>query len=104
MALEQRKKKTYYYYKQRINGRVVTTYIKDPARIAALTQQRVQRAQQKRDQAANSRALRERVEQIESPFAELDLFVSALTRASLLLRGCRTHKGQWRHKRVQTNS
>jgi len=98
MALEPRYKKTFYYHKQRINGRVTSTYVQDPARIAALTQ----RARQKQINHANFRADRERIQQLETRFNELDLLVTTLTRASLLVRGCYTHKGQWRRKNAQT--
>lgn len=102
MALEPRKNKTFYYHKQRVNGHVVSTYIRDPARIAALNLQRAQRARQKQAHAADFRALRERIQQLDTRFTELDLLVTTLTRATLLVRGCHTHKGQWRRKNAQT--
>lgn len=92
---------SYYYRKRRVNGRVVSEYV-GTGELAAIrarldSLKRALRLQQQ----AERRAARAKLDELDVQVAELDSVVQALARASLLAAGCRTHKGQWRSRRVK---
>jgi hypothetical protein len=101
MSLEKRNHKTYLYYKRRVNGRITAVYLGRGDLAEKLAKEISHRSREKWKKRAKSRETRERVEQLETPVAQLDPLVADLTRAALLLAGCYTHKGQWRKKRAK---
>ncbi len=102
MGWETRRRGFSYYY-TRSNwkgGRVVRQYVGTGpvAEIAALDDE--SRRLQKEEEAAYRREEREHLEQSAGFLRELEEACEVLTRAHLLVAGCRKRRGEWRRRRV----
>ena len=99
MAWEKRGNKRYYYRKKRIGKRVASVYFGNgqiSEIIAQMDEQERVEAEAERRRFNNMKQAQRHLEQ---QIDEVGDFVRAMTRASLLVAGYHTHKGQWRKMR-----
>ena len=99
MGLETRHGNLYYYRKRREGGRVISEYA-GGGHVAGLFAALDGEARAKHEvKAAEREARREADRRADSTLDELRAACDALAAASLLARGCHTHKGEWRRRR-----
>lgn len=104
MGLEKRKTSSnpYYYRKRRKGGKVVSEYVgKDNIAEFAAYRQEVEAKYETEKREKRDMMIAEQ-EEIIAPVVELDQLTKALIKATLLVNGYHSHKGQWRRKRDNT--
>ena len=95
MGWEKRRGRHYYYRKRREGGRVISEYVGTgpAAELAAASDGLLQQ------QRAKERKARAESENVEMILDDIQALTQALARATLLVEGYHTHRGQWRKKR-----
>jgi hypothetical protein len=103
MGLERRGGKSYYYKKERVNGRVKSTYLAkgELAEMMAELQDnlRESRKMEREEKQARFDAMQAKHAKIDAKLDRALSLIQALTRAALLITGHHNHKGQWRKER-----
>ena len=99
MAWETRGTGRYYYRKKRVGGRVVSEYIGQGQTAQTIAEIEATYHQLHHSLSMLAQAEREAEADQEAAFDALARQIAALTRGTLLLAGCHTHKGQWRRQR-----
>jgi hypothetical protein len=103
MGLERRGGKSYYYKKERVNGRVKSTYLAkgELAEMMARLQDdlRESRKMEHEENRARFDAMQAKHAKIDAKLDRALSLIQALTRAALLVTGHHNHKGQWRKGR-----
>lgn len=96
MAWEPRGNRRFFYRSTRVNGRVVTKYLgKGPAAIAAAAEIAQARKQRQVEQA-QLRAMENEDAPLDQLMELLQNRADLLLEASLISRGYRQHRGEWR--------
>lgn len=100
MSWETRARGGHYYTRSRkVNGRVVREYVGCGPEAEQVAASDAERTAKREAERAVVRAERERVQAIDTEFANLHRTVDLLTRGALLAAGFEHHKRQWRKRR-----
>ena len=100
MAWETRNGRSYYYRSVRCGDEVHKVYV-GSGELARIAHERdvISRAAEEHRRQEERREL-ERLEALCAPVLELSEAAEILTRAHLIARGFRRHKGEWRRARI----
>jgi len=102
MAWETRRGQRYYYCKRRQGQRVVSEYIGTGSFADILAEIAEGRRRERIYECGQEEDARRRVGAQDAAADAITEMVSTLSTATLLVAGCRTHRGQWRRQRWAT--
>lgn len=99
MGIETRRGRRYFYRKQRIGSRVVSQYVGSGPLADLLAAEKERERKSLARQARTWQMHVERQRAVDASISASAAVVRALTDATLIASGYRSHKGQWRKQR-----